>query len=190
MTTSGNSTHFYLASGSSARKRLLKEGGYRFSTISHGVEEPAPHGGPIAFARQVAEMKARSASKKVDEVVVAADTVVAYRGVIYGKPADRSEAREMLSLFSGTKHQVISGLALARQGEILVVEGVVSLVEMEVLSPDQLDRQMNVEDILDKSGAIDIEEDDFVRVVEGSFSNVVGLPMERFEVLYGKYIAE
>lgn len=116
-------------------------------------------------------------------VVLAADTVVAAKdGRILGKPRDRAHAEEILRSLMGTRHQVVTGLAVAlpRRGWTLV-DHASSWVTMRRLSNADLERYLESGEWRGKAGAYGIQDadDPFVCGCEGSFSNVVGLPMER-----------
>ena len=121
------------------------------------------------------------------EWVIGADTIVAHGSTIIGKPADRRDAERILRTLSGTRHRVITGLCvvLPREG-LSLVDHVVTTVEMKQLSDRELAEYLDTNLWEGKAGAYGIqdEQDPFVMACEGSFSNVVGLPMERLgEVL-------
>lgn len=170
----------YLASTSVQRRRLLREAGIEFEAIEPGhADERVPEGlTPVAAAEYVARMKVRSV--RVDGIVLAADTIAALDGRIFGKPADLEEAFLMLRALQGTTHEVITGVALVR-GDRERVFHEISRVTLGPLSDAEIRRYHARVDPLTMSGACGIQERaDILRVdVEGSESNVIGLPIER-----------
>ena len=171
---------------------MLEEAGYPFEVDASGVEEPPPPAGtsPSEYAAQLAWRKAVAvASRRPAGLILAADTVCCVHGEILNKPEDRDDAERMIRLQEGHDTEVISGLCLYRadRGEwVGAVE--ISVVRFRPLG----DRERR--DYLDsgrwegKSGAYGVQDrDPFVSVVRGSFSNVVGLPMERLAALLVDY---
>ena len=113
-------------------------------------------------------------------LILGCDTVAECNGQILGKPADPEHARAMLSTLSGREHRVLSGLCLWRvpDGEPMV-DVAVTRLRMDELSPEQLDEYLAGEQWEGKAGAFGYQDGlDWVHVIEGSESNVVGLPME------------
>jgi len=173
-----------LASASPRRSALLREAGYRFRVEAAEVDESPPKDlSPADAATAVALRKALAAAGRVPgAVVIAADTiVVAPGGVILGKPADAEDARRMLSRLSGSTHSVITGVAVidtatgARETRAVETE-----IVFGRMSERDIDRYVESGEAMGKAGAYAIQEraDRFVREVRGSFTNVVGLPME------------
>ena len=157
-----------------------------------GVEEPPPAPGtsPRAYAAQLAWRKAvEVARRRSSGLILAADTVCSVAGEILNKPEDRADAERMIRLQEGRDTEVISGLCLYHAGHGEWVGAFeVSIVRFRPL--EERERQ----DYLDslrwegKSGGYGVQDrDPFVSVVEGSFSNVVGLPMERLADLLDRY---
>lgn len=188
--TQTKTTTFYLASSSPQRIRLLSQEGYSFEVISHGVEEPEPLGGPREYALLSARLKALGGAAKVKEgLVVGADTIVAYRGKILGKPESLEDGIAMIRELQGTSHLVLTGICLVEGPDKILAEEVAeSRVEMDPLSDDQIRAYLGTVDHLEKAGACDIENITFARVVEGSYANVVGFPIECFGELYQTWI--
>jgi len=184
---------FILASRSPRRAALLTEAGYRFQVVPPPLAEPpdVPTAAPGPLAEALAYFKARSVqADRADRIVLGADTVVAYRGNIFGKARDADDARRMLATIAGTRHAVITGLAVlvpARGGEphrLLAAD--TTAVVMKPLTEAELDAYVASGEWRDKAGAYAIQEtaDAFVERLEGSFTNVVGLPMELLERLF------
>src|SRR5690606_5973006 len=111
-----------LASQSPRRRELLSQMGLRFDVVSKAVDESFPgQFDPVAAARYIAEKKVKAfMDDVVDQLVIAADTVVAVDNELLGKPADEAHALEMLTRLSGKKHDVITAVALLYYGRITV----------------------------------------------------------------------
>ncbi len=178
-------SRFILASNSPRRRELLGEAGYDFRVISPPWPEPTAGGrGADAtdFARATSYYKARSvASICRNSVIVAADTVVARDGQIFGKPADREDARRILTALGGTTHEVITGVTVLdpRSGQRVITMDRTEVTMRRMTAP-QLEEYLDSEEWQDKAGAYGIQDvgDRYVERFVGSFSNVVGLPME------------
>ena len=181
-----------LASSSPRRRELLAEAGFEFDVVSPPFEEPASFQKavtPAARAEALAYFKARSVADRHPEAcVLGADTVVAVAGRVLGKPADRDEAERMLRTLSGTRHAVISGVAVLGPDGIRMISSETTYVTMRPLSEREVTDYLDSGEWIGKAGAYAIQEtaDRFVVRVEGSLSNVVGLPME----LVGRMMAE
>jgi septum formation protein len=114
-------------------------------------------------------------------IILAADTIAALGNRVFGKPADRADARRILSSITGTAHQVITGVTLMDPAvRRCVTHHDVTAVHMRPLSDDELEAYLDSNAWRGKAGAYGIQDkgDEFVTRIEGSFSNVVGLPME------------
>ena len=184
-----------LASSSPRRLELLKEAGFNFRVIHPDqVEEKLSSAGHSAVeqARSLALAKAQSVAQQQAgrAVVLGADTVVALGDKVIGKAQNRDQAREILSMLSGSSHQVVSAVALLEMplGRRLVEHEATSL-RMARLSRRQIEEYLDSEQWQGKAGAYAIQENDsFIIGIEGSFSNVVGLPMELFERMLGEFL--
>jgi septum formation protein len=173
-----------LASRSPRRRELLAAAGYAFDVLP--PSEMAECG--VCSGETAAELVARLAYQKAADVVrriaaglvLGCDTVAECRGQILGKPLDQTHARAMLTALSGREHRVLSGLCLwpVPDGEPAVRVAVTTL-RMDPLVPQQLAAYLASEQWEGKAGAFGYQDGlDWVHVVEGSESNVVGLPME------------
>ncbi|MFB3890835.1 MAG: nucleoside triphosphate pyrophosphatase [Phycisphaerae bacterium] len=183
---------FVLASSSPRRQALLRDAGYSFKVIAPPIQEPDEIIGKLPPAQQaesLAYFKARSVADAHPGVwVLAADTIVTLAGKVMGKAADADAARAMLRTLSGTRHTVVTGVALLGPDEERLIASDVTHVTMRKMSPLEIESYIASGEWIGKAGAYAIQEtaDRFVQKVEGSFSNVVGLPVE----LVGRMIAE
>lgn len=176
-----------LASGSVGRRWLLEKAGYTFDILPANIDEPteAAHGSCRQFVHHVAWMKAAAVAPKVgDGVVLAADTVGWIDGKVIGKPEDEADARHILQTLSGRIHELWTGVVLWRMSDqVQFCWQERSLVKMRPLEGSEIDGYLKTRKWVGCSGAYAIEEenDPFLTIVEGSLSNVIGLPMESLE---------
>lgn len=144
-------------------------------------------GEPELLAAENALRKARAASRPGGgEVVLACDTVVVLDGTIYGKPADADGARATLAALGGRTHEVISGLALLRDGQPALVATDTTHVRFRELSAELLDWYVGLGEWRGRAGGYAIQGAGaaLVRAVDGDYENVVGLPLGRLLELY------
>jgi septum formation protein len=174
-----------LASQSPRRVELLREAGIDFEAVSPTEPEPEATAWPFSpeeFAQSAAYHKARNvADRHPGRVILAADTIVALNGRIFGKPADREDARRILSALAGVTQDVITGVAmLSPTAKRRSIEYDLTRVTMKPMTPEQINAYLDSGEWEGKAGAYAIQgrADKFVERVEGSFSNVVGLPLE------------
>jgi septum formation protein len=183
-----------LASRSPRRRALLSAAGYRFEVIPPGEAaesldpSESPPESPEALVARLARRKAADVARRVERgLVLGCDTVAECDGRILGKPSDRDDARRMLEVLSGREHRVLSGLCLwpvpdGRPREAVAVTRLV----MDRLDRRQLDAYLAGGLWEGKAGAFGYQDGlDWVHVVEGSESNVVGLPMELLAEMLG-----
>ena len=182
-----------LASASPRRKKLLTEAGYAFTVVSSGVDETAFNFASVdigEYAGMLALAKAGKVARRYpDSVVIGADTVVDFNGEIIGKPADEREAEQITRKLFGAVHKVITGLAIARLSDgIELVESDTTIVYPRKLSEEQIAEHIKSNSWQGKAGAYRIQEkgDEFVERIEGSFTNVMGMPMELLGEMLGK----
>ncbi len=173
-----------LASGSPARRDLLARAGLSFEVQPPQIEEPDPAGVTDirAYVHQAAWLKAAAVAARIQNgVICAADTVGWLNGRVIGKPADEADARRILQQLAGTQHELWSGVVLWRRPDNLqLCWQEMSRVVMTSLTPAQVDAYLATRTWQGCSGAYAIQEegDPYIRVAEGSLSNVIGLPME------------
>ena len=177
--------HIVLAGQSPRRREMLAHVGLAFEVrVLHDEDESYPAG--IAgeeIARHIACQKAKRYRRTMasDELVITADTIVCIDNRMLGKPADENEAYEMLRLLSGRQHEVITAFAVTTK-ERLECQSVVTKVKFAELTEDMIRYYITHYKPYDKAGAYGIQEwIGYVGVenVEGSFFNVVGLPVQR-----------
>jgi septum formation protein len=173
-----------LASRSPRRRELLAEAGYEFEVCypSETAECGLCSGeNPAQLVARLAYQKAADVAARVESgLVLGCDTVAECDGQILGKPVDETHARQMLRTLSGRPHRVFSGLCLWRlpDGEPQVRVAITGL-RMDPLSPQQLDEYLASGQWEGKAGAFGFQDRlGWVHIVEGSPSNVVGLPLE------------
>ncbi|HET9951273.1 MAG TPA: Maf family protein [Candidatus Eisenbacteria bacterium] len=183
--------HLVLASRSPRRAELLRLVGARFEVVPADVDErPLPDERAEAHVLRLAEAKARAAldaipsaspgEREPETLVLGADTIVTLDREILGKPADREEATRMLRALSGRVHEVWTGLFLYDPAHARGVgEAVRSIVKFVRLSEEEIERYVATSEPLDKAGAYAVQGYGavFVEAIEGSYSNVVGLPL-------------
>jgi len=173
-----------LASGSRGRRELLQRAGYTFTVDPANLDEPteAEAGNIADYVAHLAWRKAQAvAHRHPHAVILAADTVGWIHGHVVGKPDDEAHARRILQELSGTVHELWTGVCLWSQPEgMQLLWQEVSQVEMVPLSPEQIETYLQTRQWVGCSGAyaIQMPEDPFLRVVSGSTTNVIGLPME------------
>ena len=184
---------FILASASPRRSDLLRSLGVEFEVIrSEAVEL---HDESLN-ARKLCELNAQRKALEVAErfreaVVLGADTLVTLGSKLYGKPSDLAMAKAMLRALSGRTHEVITGLCLVRHDlrEQSVFHDV-TRVTFKSLTEAVIESYVSSVSVLDKAGAYGIQErgEMLVERIDGSYSNVVGLPLERLsaELLHWK----
>ncbi|HEY1008772.1 MAG: Maf family protein [Daejeonella sp.] len=172
-----------LASKSPRRQELLKLLGIDFRIVLKEVDESYPEGlSPAEIATYISEKKAKAFDELVnDEVVITADTIVVIDGRILGKPENDDDAFKILSTLSGRMHEVITAVSLVKNGQIRSFCEV-SEVYFRELSTEQIQYYIKNGNPSDKAGAYGIQEWIGLIAIErinGSYTNVVGLPTHR-----------
>jgi septum formation protein len=163
---------------------LLQQAGLHYRAVDPPIPEPEDIDetlSPAEHAEALAYFKASSVDRSNDHAaIIGADTVVSVSGDILGKAPGPRQAGEMLARLSGTRHEVITGVALLGPGHWRMIASETTYVTMRTMTPDEIDQYVQSGEWLGKAGSYAIQEtgDRFVTNVEGSFSNVVGLPME------------
>lgn len=172
-----------LASSSPRRQSLLSEAGYHFETAPADIDEESYPSGllPSGVAEHLAYAKASVvANRYPEDVILGADTVVAFGDQLLGKAKDADDARRILSLLSGTTHLVITGVAvICRASKFERRTRVLSAVRMRNMSAEHIEKYIATGDWIGKAGAYGIQDSDpFVSRLTGSHTNIVGLPMD------------
>ena len=192
-TVGPNIPRLFLASQSPQRSKLLRDAGYAFDVDPADVDEESYSREmlPSAVVVYLAKLKLNAvAQRHPEDVVLAADTIVAFGDTILGKPADADHARRMLRLLAGTTHVVVTGVAVAR-----IVTGfqradrVMTAIRMRELSDKEIDQFVQTGAWQGKAGGYGIQDADhhagvfpagthpFLQRIDGCQSNVIGLPM-------------
>jgi septum formation protein len=172
-----------LASGSWGRRELLTQAGYTFEVMPSNVNEPETgFADPRSFTAAVARMKAAAVAPRVDAgLVLAADSIGWIDGGPVLKPKDEADARRILRKLAGREHELWTGVVLWRRPDDLqICWQERSLVAFAPLTDAEIDAYLATRIWQGCAGAYAIQEKDdpYVRVAEGSVSNVIGLPME------------
>ena len=176
-----------LASQSPRRRELLSDAGYSFRILVSQADETLPAGTPPAEGvRILAERKAKAVESTLPPeilraapvFVIGADTLVERDGVALGKPRDEADAAAMLSLLSGARHRVVTGVAVVVGGRVF--SGIeTTTVTFRPLSRTEIAEYVASGEPMDKAGAYGIQAgaDRFVKTVDGEIDNVIGLPL-------------
>lgn len=180
-----STSNLILASQSPRRRALLSEAGYRFEVIPSSVDESTfddRQTEPADYAQRLALAKARDVARRYPtRMVLGADTIVDCHGRIIGKPRDALHAERITRLVFSCVHSVITGLALVCQAEDLEIVAMDrTWVYPKPMTEDGIAAHIQGGSWQGKAGAYAIQEtgDQFVDHIEGSLSNVIGLPLE------------
>jgi septum formation protein len=182
-----------LASASPRRKQLLAEAGYKFRVVPPEIDESAFEGTEACkYAEQLALAKARDvAGEFPDCLVIGADTVVDFQGEIIGKAANEKEAEVITRKLFSAPHKVITGVAIVRMADgVEIVESETTTIYPKVLTDKQIAEHIKGGTWRNKAGAYAIQEggDAFIERIEGSLTNVMGLPMELLGQMMKKFV--
>ncbi|MGE3889301.1 MAG: nucleoside triphosphate pyrophosphatase [Vicinamibacterales bacterium] len=179
-----------LASASPRRAQLLTAAGIRFEARPAEVDEaPLPGEVPADYVRRVAREKAEAVARlNPGRLVLGADTTVVVDGTILAKAGDPDEARAMLARLAGRAHQVLTGVALVGPG-ISAVDVAATTVEFAPMTSEDIDQYVATDEWRDKAGAYAVQgrAGRFVTRLEGSYTNVVGLPVSLVYHLLMRY---
>lgn len=168
-----------LASRSPRRSELLHAAGFEFTVRAADVDETPRDGeDPRDYVLRVAEEKARAVGATDEEIVLAADTTVVLQNAILGKPKDAADAARMLRTLSGQRHEVMTGICL-RHKDRMLRDFASTAVWFAALNDFEIQDYVNSGEPMDKAGAYGIQglASRFIERIEGSYSNVVGLPV-------------
>lgn len=190
--TNNLSRPLILASQSPRRSQLLREAGFEFSVFASEIDESFPPEMPVEeVAPWLAQRKACAAAHLIqdNEVVLAADSVVILDGVIYNKPADYADAFRMIRLLSGRQHTVITGVCLLAKEKEKVFAGVTK-VWFAQLDDEEIDYYIRTCQPFDKAGAYGAQDwigHCKISRIEGTFQNVMGLPVDLVYKALGEF---
>lgn len=175
-----------LASASPRRRELMAQAGYEFEIQVSHKEEKYTSETPDEIVKELALLKAKDVAEQnetKDLIVIGADTVVAYRGEILGKPESKEDAFRMIKSFQGDKHQVYTGVAIlnydADGREIIVNHAVKTDVYVNPMTDEEILKYIETDNIMDKAGSYGIQSGFavYIEKIEGDYFNVVGLPV-------------
>lgn len=172
--------HLILASGSPRRQELLRQVGLEFDVYSPDIDETVLPGEKVeAYVDRLARTKAQVVlSKFPNAMVIAADTSLSVDGQIIGKPESKQHAFSIWSQLSGRQHDVFSGVCVATSKQISSIV-VRTRVEFQVLSSNDMESYWATGEPIGKAGGYAIQgiAAQYIPRIEGSYSNVVGLPL-------------
>ncbi|MDD3558834.1 MAG: Maf family protein [Melioribacteraceae bacterium] len=174
----------YLASKSPRRKKLLKQIGLEFRTLTFDFEEKLiPYESPVIAVKRLAAEKMNEASSRVksDAIIITADTIVMLDGTILGKPKSKIDAKRMLRMLSGRTHLVYTGFGVMNtSNNKLLIRYEKTSVTFRNLMNKEINDYVETGSPIDKAGAYGIQDDFgavFVSKINGCYYNVVGLPL-------------
>lgn len=175
-----------LASSSPRRKALLEEIGLKFDIFPADIDEDIKEGeSPEEHTLRLAVKKAETVAQKVKNGwIIGADTIVFIDNRILGKPSDINEAREMLNLLNGRCHKVVTAFCLLNtSADETVKKAVESRVQIKELTDKEIADYLKTGESLDKAGAYAVQGigSFMIEKIEGSYTNVIGLPMEELK---------
>lgn len=184
-----NLPRIILASGSPRRSEILNSVGWEFAKVVPDIDESEREGEPPEeYVRRLAREKADAvAANYSGEIVLAADTTVVVDKAIVGKPIDLADARRMIRMLAGNWHEVLTGIAVAANGETQV-EMQRTRVKFAQMTDAEIDFLVEKGDPLDKAGAYAVQAQAalFIEGIEGDYWNVVGLPINLvYELVMG-----
>lgn len=188
-----DTTRLILASSSPRRKQLLTAANYLFDVVQpdDSAEDGACSGEtPAELVARLAYQKAENVAKKFDHgLYLGCDTVGEINGQILGKPIDEAHAEKMLRLMSGREHRVFSGVCLwNRPDNKKLVKVAATKLKMEPLSEAWLKDYLATDGWIGKAGAFGFQDGlDWIKILDGSESNVVGLPMELLDEMLQEF---
>lgn len=177
----GSTRPVILASASPRRSALLKEAGPAFASMRIMTADVKEGDDPLENAMRKAEAVAELNPRAL---VIGADTVIRFEGETIGKPSDIEDAKRILAKLSGRTHDVATGVCVrCVEADILVRFEEATHVKFRTLTPETIDKYVQDVNVLDKAGAYAIQEhgDDIIESIDGSLTNVIGLPVERLK---------
>jgi len=182
-----------LASASPRRRELLQKYNIDPIIVKSTIEEKIfANEKPEVIAMALAFEKVNSVMENFndDEIIIGADTLVCYDGKILGKPKSEEDAINMLKLLGGKKHEVITGLCIVKSGtNIKIIDYEKTYVKFRDLDKKIIKKYIDTKEYMDKAGAYGIQGIGGILVekIEGSYFNVVGLPLYRLDILLDRH---
>lgn len=176
---------FILASASSRRRELLRQIGARFAAVSSGAAETLGDAAPHDVVLRNALAKARAvAAEYPAHAVLGADTAVVVNRTVFGKPKDPADARRILGLLAGRRHEVFTGVAWVFRDQVYT-DVVTTEVRFSAMTPEEIADYVATGEPMGKAGAYAIQGRAamYIEEIHGSFSNVVGLPLHTVAAL-------
>lgn len=179
-----------LASKSVDRSEILKRAGIPFEIFITNIDEhkfKTKFSDPVVLVKELAKAKALFAksklvNNKIDIIIIAADTIVELNGEIIGKAQNEKEAFEILKKMMGRTHRLITGIAITEiKNPKIIVDSDITLVEFIELSDEEIKNYINSNEWKGRAGAYSIRDQAsiFISKINGSSSNVIGLPMHK-----------
>ena len=182
-----------LASSSPRRKELLSKYNLNPIIVKSSIKEKiSPNETTEQIAMALAFEKAKQVGEKYEqgEIIIGADTIVAYEGKILGKPKDEEDAKYMLKYLSGKKHEVVTGISIIKANSNLkVIDYERTIVKFRKLTDRKIENYIKTKEYIDKAGAYGIQGVGGILVekISGCYFNIVGLPLYKLDILLEKY---
>lgn len=182
-----------LASSSPRRKELLQKFDLEPIIVKPSIEEKiSPDEKLEQIAMALAFQKANQVGSKYSqgEIIIGADTIVAYKDKILGKPKNKLDAKQMLEFLSGKEHEVITGISILKANtNIKIIDYEKTVVKFRKMNQEKIENYIKTEEYIDKAGSYGIQGLGGVLVegINGCYFNVVGLPLYKLDSLLGKY---
>ena len=185
-------TKFVLASSSPRRRELLASLGIPFTIHRPEIDETQhPGENPLDYVQRLSIEKAAVIAAQIDPpaLILAADTIVLDGADVLGKPVDAADARQMLQRLRGRTHQVCTALTLHPQPGQAITRLTCTQVQMRDYSDAEIDAYIATGDPFDKAGSYAIQHETFAPVTQvfGSYTNVIGLPLETLQSALEKF---
>ncbi|NMB26870.1 MAG: septum formation inhibitor Maf [Tissierellia bacterium] len=182
-----------LASSSPRRKELLLKYNLKPIIVKSSIKEKiSPNETTEQIAMALAFEKANQVGMKYNqgEIVIGADTIVAYEGKVLGKPKGEEDAKYMLKSLSGREHEVITGISIIKSNSNLrIIDYERTIVKFRKLTDRKIENYIKTKEYIDKAGAYGIQGVGGILVerISGCYFNVVGLPLYKLDILLEKY---
>ncbi|TVL99132.1 MAG: septum formation protein Maf [Candidatus Brocadia sp. WS118] len=182
-----------LASNSSRRIALLTILGHRFDIIPHSIDEGIPGNAlPEELVQNLAFLKANDVAGRVDNaIVIGADTVVVHNKNIMGKPKDTRDAKKILALLSNSEHSIFTGVCIIDMpSKKKLLRNERTRITMKHIPEEEMEAYIRSGEPMDKAGAYAVQGEGkkFIKKIDGSYSNAVGLPLEIVQEMLNHFI--